>query len=348
VTGARMQQEMAEQPAVLRSLLRRRPALLTTLRAAAPTPLRGVVLVARGSSDNAAVHARYLLEWAVRVPVALAAPSLQTRYGVTPALDGFVAVGVSQSGATPEIVETLTRLGAGGARTVAVTNVADSPLAREAAVSVLLEAGEERAVPATKTFTAQLAALCMLTEALADGACWPASGWSAAVDAVEAVLGDGAAGVEAVAADLADADAVVPVGRGFLYGAALEVGLKLAETTGLPVLGTSPADLWHGPIASVHRGTHALCLASPGPVLADVRAIAADLAARGAPVSAVASADAPVPAATRTIPVPAGVPEPLAALPQVVRGQQLAHRAARRRGIDPDRPFALRKITPTT
>jgi glutamine---fructose-6-phosphate transaminase (isomerizing) len=342
-----MLREMAEQPTVLRHLLERRGELIGVLREAVPVPLRGLVLVARGSSDNAAVHGRYLLEYAAGVPVALAAPSLQTRYRVTPRLDGFVAVAVSQSGAIPEIVDTLARLGEGGAQTVAVTNTAGSPLDQAAAVTVLLEAGEERAVPATKTVTAQLAALCILVEALAPREPWPAAAWPVAIDAVAEVLDDHAP-VDEVAAQLADTNRVLPVGRGFLYGAALELGLKLAETTGLAVQGTSPADLRHGPIATVHGRTHALCLAAPGPVLEDVRAIAEDLVARGARVTAVAPADAAVTAAATTLPVPAGVPEPLAALPQVVRGQQLARSTALRRGIDPDTPFSLQKVTPTT
>lgn len=346
MNGEQMDAEMAEQPAVLRALGGRRAEVAELLRQVVPRPLRGIVLVARGSSDNAAVHGRYLLEAAARVPVAMAAPSLHTRYGVRPRLDGFLAIGVSQSGATPEIVSCLQMLGEGGAATVAVTNVDGSPLADSADVTLLLGAGAELAVPATKTFLAQAAAFSLLADALADGPLWPQAGWERAVEAVEDVLVTPAA-VDRLVAELQGAERVLPVGRGFLYGAALEVGLKLAETTGLPVAGTSPADLLHGPIATVGSGTRALCLVGPGPVAADVRGIADALVARGARVAAITADPALVPAADLVVPVLAGVPEPLAVLPLVVRGQQLALATALALGIDPDAPFALSKVTPT-
>jgi glutamine---fructose-6-phosphate transaminase (isomerizing) len=345
MSGERMHAEMAEQPEVLRRLTSRRDEVAELVRRTLPEPLRGIVLVARGSSDNAAMHGRYLLETTAQVPVALAAPSLQTRYGVRPRLEGFLAVGVSQSGATPEIVSTLQELRAGGAATIAITNVAGSPLARDADAALLLEAGEELAVPATKTFTAQAAAFVLLAEALAVR---PLTlDWARAIDAVEDVLATPEA-IGPLAERFATADRVLPVGRGWLYGAALEVGLKLAETTGLPVHGTSPADLQHGPIAAIHPGTQVLCLVAPGPVAADLAATASALRARGAAIAVVAEDDTLVPDADVVVPVMAGVPEMLALLPQVVRGQQLAARTAVLRGIDPDAPFALSKVTRTT
>jgi glutamine---fructose-6-phosphate transaminase (isomerizing) len=345
MSGERMHAEMAEQPEVLRRLTSRRDEVAELVRRTLPEPLRGIVLVARGSSDNAAMHGRYLLETTAQVPVALAAPSLQTRYGVRPRLEGFLAVGVSQSGATPEIVSTLQELRAGGAATIAITNVAGSPLARDADAALLLEAGEELAVPATKTFTAQAAAFVLLAEALAVR---PLTlDWTRAIDAVEDVLATPEA-IGPLAERFATADRVLPVGRGWLYGAALEVGLKLAETTGLAVHGISPADLQHGPIAAIHPGTQALCLVAHGPVAADLAATASALRARGAAIAVIAEDDTLVPDADVVVPVMAGVPEMLALLPQVVRGQQLAARTAVLRGIDPDAPFALSKVTRTT
>lgn len=344
-SGAHMVAEMAQQPGVLRQLVARRDELQAILIPAVPEPLRGIVLVARGSSDNAAVYGRYVLEHALRVPVALAAPSLQTRYEVTPRLDGFLVIAVSQSGATPEIVDTTRRLAAGGGRTVALTNVADSPLAAAADAVMLLNAGHEQAVPATKTFTAQLAAFALISQVLSASA-WPDDAWSRAIEAVESVLGTPEE-VDDVAASLAAADHVVQVGRGFLYGVALEAGLKIAETTGLTVHGYSPADLQHGPIASTSSRSHALCFATPGPTAGDVAATASDLAGRGATITAVAPDETCVPVANARIPVPAGVIEQLAGLPQVVRAQQLALTTARLRGVDPDEPFALSKVTPT-
>ena len=346
-TGQRMAAEMAEQPAVLRRLVEGRAPLRSRLSGVAPHPLRGIVLVARGSSDNAAVYGRYILEHSLAVPVALAAPSLHTRYGVTPQLDGFLVIAVSQSGATPEIVDTLQRLQRGGAASIAVTNVDGSPLAEAADVTVLLQAGDEEAVPATKTFTAQVACFALIAEVLSDSSPWDPDAWDRAIDAVETVLA-AAADVDEVATWLADADHVLQVGRGFLYGIALEAGLKIAETTGLTVHGYSPADLRHGPIASTAPGIEVLCFAATGPTTDDLAATAAELVDRGTRVTAVAPDPDMIPAAATTVPVPAGTVEQLAGLAHAVRAQQIALATARLRGIDPDAPFSLTKVTPTS
>lgn len=347
--GSRMLEEMSSQPQVLRDLLDRRASIGRLVADILPDPLRGIVLVARGSSDNAAIHGRYVLEMAAGVPVSLAAPSLQTRYGVTPQLDGFLAIGISQSGATPEIVGTLERLGAGGARVLALTNQEDSDLAALAEATILLGAGHERAIPATKTFTAQVAALCLVATAvgsLPDLAGDVHAGWEASIDAVEAVL-ENWTGLEAAAAAIVGSSHVVTVARGLLYAAALETALKLAETTGRSVQGLSTADLQHGPIAAVGEGSLALCLAGRGPTEADLIDVAAQLTERGATVLAMGSEDRVVPTAAARIDVPGAASPSLEILPTVVRGQQLAYLAALRLGIDPDAPFALNKVTPT-
>src|SRR3954453_23808083 len=206
--GELMAAEMAEQPAVLAELAGRRAEVVEHVRACLPEPLAGVVLVARGSSDYAAVYGRYLLELAARRPVALAAPSLQTRYDARTELPGWVAVAVSQSGRTPEIVATLERLvaggaggggvtnlpapGAAGARGVAITNAPASPLAAAAGATIALGAGEERAVPATKTLTAQLAAFALVAEELGPLP-WRGEDWERVIAAVAVVLADPAA-----------------------------------------------------------------------------------------------------------------------------------------------------------
>ncbi len=344
--GASMRAEIGEQTAVLRSLIARREEIAAAVRRSVPAPLRGVVLVARGSSDNAAIYGRYVLELLAGVPVMLAAPSLQTRYGVTPQLEGFVVIGVSQSGRTPEIVTTVERLRAGGAATLAVTNAAETPLVEACDEAVVLDTGPEEAVPATKTFTATVAAFAEIADALAEVP-WGPEDWEAVVDAVAAITADSGPAQELVEL-VTGAQRILPVGRGLLLGAALEVGLKLAETTGAAVHAYSAADLLHGPIATVGPGTVALCIVAEGPTVDDVRETAEALAARGATVVGVGDDPQLLPQATRWLPVPAGVPESLATIPQVVRGQQLAERAAMAAGIDPDRPFDLSKVTPTT
>ena len=334
----RMAAEMAEQPEVIDRLLARREAVLAELRAAMPAEPLGVVLVARGSSDNAAVYGRYLLALATRRPVALAAPSLHTLYGGEFDLRGYLVVAASQSGETPEIVSTFASLVRAGGVGIAVTNDAGSALGEVAPLVVELEAGPERAVPATKTFTAQLAAFALIAEAAGPVAHRPDE-LATVGDAVRAVLDDPEPSRQA-AARLAGATGLIVVGRGFLYAVALEAALKLKEAALVLAEGCSAADVRHGPIAVLERDFPVLALSAPGAAAADMEALFAELGGRGvAPlhVGVEPGADLPIPAGAET----------LAPFPPAVRAQQLALELALARGIDPDHPAGLAKVTPT-
>jgi glucosamine--fructose-6-phosphate aminotransferase (isomerizing) len=340
MTGAQMAAEMAEQPRVLAALAGRRAELAGQVRAARPEPLLGTVLVARGSSDHAAVFGRYLLEPVTRRPVALAAPSLMTLYGEDLDCSGYLVIATSQSGRTPEIATVAERMGAAGGRTLAITNEGDSPLARTAEGVIALGAGDEQAVPATKTFTATAAAFALAAEALATVP-FDAGAWERLPGAVEEVLGDPAP-AERAAQALLDAGGLLAVGRGPAFAMALEAALKLKETTQLLAEGYSSADLRHGPKAVVSAGFAVLTLSVAGPAAADVADLVTELRGRGARVHEIA--DRP----DADLPIPAGLPEPLAAIVAVVRAQQLSLALARARGLDPDAPVGLSKVTPTT
>ena len=342
--GTLMAAEMDEQPAVLRDLERRRGDIAAALEPLLARPLAGVVIIARGSSDHAAIYGRYVLELAARRPVTLAAPSLHTRYRAETDYSGYLAIAVSQSGHTPEIVDVLKSVRDAGAATVAVTNDAGSPLAGAADAALLLGAGDERAVPATKTFTAQLAAFALLAEALGPVS-WSDAAWAELPEQMAALLADRAA-VEPAVELLRESDGVIHVGRGFLFGAALEGALKMKETTGLLAEGFSSADFLHGPIAVAGPRRPALCYLAPGPVVEDVNEVAAGAAERGAPVIALEMPGATVDNADVRIAVP-GTSEALAPLLHTVRAQQLAHALSLALGIDPDAPFGLSKVTRT-
>jgi glucosamine--fructose-6-phosphate aminotransferase (isomerizing) len=331
-----MEQDMAAQPAVLAALAGRRDEIVASL--AGPAPL-GIVIVARGSSDHAGIFGRYLLEAATGLPVALAAPSLQTLYGVQPRVEGWLAVGVSQSGRTPEIATVLDRFRDAGARAVAITNEPDSPLARGASVHISLGAGEERAVPATKTFTAQLAAMALMAEALGPVP-FGAGDWERLPGVVNELLAD-AAPAEDAAAQLQGVGELACLGRGYLMCVALEAALKLREAAGLRAEGWSAADFRHGPLTVSGPALPTLAVSAKGPAATDVAELAEQLGRAGAPVLRIS--DEP----GASVPFPSGLAEPLAAIPATVRAQQLALALARRRGVDPDRPPGLAKVTPT-
>jgi glucosamine--fructose-6-phosphate aminotransferase (isomerizing) len=242
-----------------------------------------------------------------------------------------LVVAASQSGRTPEIATMVQRLGASGARTLAVTNEPESPLASAAGAEVDLRACVERAVPATKTFTAQLAAFAVLAAALGDVP-WQERELDRLPDAVASVLED-TGPPQALAEDWKTAEGLLVTARGWLYPAALETALKVREAALLGAEGYSAADLLHGPIAAVDAGAPVLAMSRPGPTAADVETAARALRERGADV--------------RALPLPGVLPEALAPLPAAVRGQQLALELAVRRGLDPDAPRGLSKVTAT-
>lgn len=334
-----MAAEMAEQPQTLAALAARRGAIAADLRPLFGPGLAGTVVVARGSSDHAATCGRYLLEAATGRPVASASPSVHLLYGARVDFSGYVVIGVSQSGQTPEITALLRKAAAAGARTVAVTNDAGSPLAEAAEVVVALGAGEERAVPATKTVTAEIAAFAAIAEAAGEAGIRDED-WAALPAQVSAVLADPEPVAE-LASWIGAAERLAVVARGLLYGAAGECALKVEETTGILASAFSGADLRHGPIALASEGFPVLALAHPGPAAADVLELAAELRGRGARVEvAGAVSGAPVGWAP-------DAPEALAPVLAVVRAQQLSLELARRRGRDPDEPAGLTKVTQT-
>lgn len=336
-----MAAEMAEQPVRLRRLIGRFDEVAERVRAVAPAPdrLNGITIVARGSSDHAAVYGRYLLEAATGKPVSLAAPSLHTLYDIEVDYRGQLVIAVSQSGATPEIVRTLEALQDGGGRGLAITNEPDSPLARAADEAIDLDVGEERAVPATKTVTGQLTAFAIVACAL--GRVPFARGELDGVpDWVQSVLDDPAP-VAAAAEALAGASQLIIVARGYLYAAALETALKIKETCSLTADGYSAADLRHGPIAAVTGGVPVVAMCTSGPALSDMASLVEELRARQASVLIVG--DGP----GADVSLPGDVPETLAPIVAVVRGQQLAYELATALGHDPDSPAGLTKITVT-
>jgi glucosamine 6-phosphate synthetase-like amidotransferase/phosphosugar isomerase protein len=383
---SRMRVEIGEQPEALRRTFAALLPLVGDLAALARETTQ-VLFIARGSSDNAAVYGQYLCSARGGRLASLASPSLATVYEADLDLRGVLAVAVSQSGATGEIVATLDWAGRAGARTVAVTNVAGSPLTEVAEVALVTQAGQELAVPATKTYTTQLAAMAVL--ALALGTADPEAGPSGrhgladpgplsptgaapagarpgvgagpagrarvgigaeelerVPDAVAAML-EVAPAAEALAERLTYAGTLVVSGRGYAYSTALELALKLKESCYVTAVGLSYADLVHGPIAIVDEQTPALLVAAAdGPILPEMVALARRIAGTGAHVYGIGGDQEFAAACRAVLPAPS-LPEHLAPFGLAVPGQLLAEALARARGIDPDAPRGLDKVTQT-
>lgn len=344
-TLTRMAAEVAEQPEAARRTLDHLLPQQDALRALA-RDRRRVLLVARGSSDNAAIYGRYLLETAAGVPAALAAPSVATHYRARLDLSDTVVVSVSQSGSTAEIVETQEWARGCGAATVAVSNVSGSPLLEAADLALATQAGPEVAVPATKTYLTQMLALGVVAAALGpeEDAARAVADLRRVPDAVASLLDTD---VSDAAAALASAPQVVVSGRGLLLGTALETALKMEETCLRPVRGYSYADLRHGPIAVVEPGVAAVLVAAQdGPMREPVVELARDLARRGATTVGIGG-DADL---GRTVDVHVAgpdLPEAVAPLATVVASQLVVEQLARHLGRDPDQPEGLAKVTST-
>lgn len=332
--------EIGEQPDVLARLLVREGANVKRIaRSLARRDLRFVLVAARGTSDNAARYAQYALGLTCRLPVALAGPSLVTLYGTPPRLKGALVVGISQSGRSPDVVETVASARREGSPTLAIVNDPESPLAKAAAEVIPLHAGVERSVAATKTYTAQLLAVALLAAGLS-GSRGAAEGLGALPDAVDEALGVEAAARRA-AVRLAEASRLVVLSRGLNYPTAHEIALKLKELALLEAEALSGADFRHGPIALAGPRLPAIVVSPPGSAVdADLAALAEELRRRGSPVLPIG------PSGRGALPVPR-LPELLSPIVSVVPGQLLAFHAARARGLDPDAPRGLRKVTET-
>jgi glucosamine--fructose-6-phosphate aminotransferase (isomerizing) len=308
---------------------------------------RQVLFIARGSSDNAAVYGGYLIQTHAGRLATLASPSVATTYKKPIDLSGVLAVAISQSGKTEEIVETLDWAARCGARTVAVTNGEGSPLAEAAQVALVTRAGDELAVPATKTYTTQLAALAVLAIGL--GAEVDIADLRRVPDEVDRLIAATAesAALPEMVEGLAGVPGAVVSGRGLAYGTALELAIKLKEACYLHAMGLSYADLLHGPIAVVDDDTPAILVAAnSGPTLPGTVALARRVAAAGATAYAVGGGRALAEASACALPG-TDLPEWVAPLALIVPGQLLTEALARRLGIDPDVPRGLGKVTQT-
>lgn len=342
--GALMAAEILEQPdAWARFLDQGLGAVERAARRVADYGPRHVLFAARGTSDHAALYGAYLFETLLGVPAGLLSPSALTVYGARPDYAGTLVVGVSQSGGSPDLVRSLAVASERGALTLAVTNAPGSPLAQAAHEHIDVLAGPERAVAATKSYTAQLLALHALVAELRGGADQASR---ALPELAQRLLGSLEGPVGQVAERYRFAPRVVTVGRGYCYPTAREAALKLMETSYLFALSFSAADLLHGPLAAVDASTPALLVAPEGKGGSAAMSVLPQLQDKKADVFCVGSAEH-VHAAGSGVVLPGPVPEELSPLLEILPAQTLALRLALLRGENPDAPRGLSKITKT-
>ncbi len=301
------------------------------------------VIAARGTSDNAGRYAQYV--WGTRngLSVGLTTPSLFSVYDRPPRLDGALVVGISQSGESPDIVSVLDEGMRQGRPTVAITNEPDSPLADVADVVIDLHAGEEKAVAATKTYTAQLAVVALISEAMA--------GDTGTLDVLP-ILVEHALAQDSRAAEAASThkgmEVCAVLGRGFNQATAFEWALKLQELTQVVAQPFSTADFLHGPIAVLEPGYPVLAIAARGPAIDDVVDVLDRCSQAGASLVIIGNDRRLVEMAPGVLELGPEVDEWLSPIPAAVLGQLFAYHLTVAKGLDPEQPRGLRKVTRTT
>jgi glucosamine--fructose-6-phosphate aminotransferase (isomerizing) len=343
---SKMLAEIRQQPQTLADTLRYGKEIALALRGKLRPRL--VILAARGTSDNAAQFGRYLIEITTGIPVSLAAPSIITLYGAPLDFRDALVVGISQSGESTDTNAYLEEASKRGATTVGITNEAGSTLARIGQHTLLVHAGKEESVAATKTYTGQMMAMYLLACALGGAIDWTPLEEMAAC-AAEALKLESS--IAALAPHYASMNRAACVGRGLNYANALEFGLKLAETCYVVAERFSAADFLHGPIALLEPEFPLFVFAPPGVTEALVDELLGRASAAKADVMVFTEAAHPCSGKYRCIllpPSPSGTPADLySAIPYIIPAQLFAAHLAAAKGLDADRPRTLSKITKT-
>ena len=345
VPGAQLLQEIREQPEVLRALVDHAAEYEAVGSLARSRGLTIVRLVGHGSSDNAASFAVYAFGLLPRWTALRDSISLSIYYGAEVDLRGSCVVALSQSGRTPDVVEYVEQARARGAFTVAVTNDGVSALASAAEAVLPLAAGSENAIAATKTYTAQVAAMALLAACAAESGPHMADAIRRAADQLEGALPDIERRVSELAVQLAYVSRMFVIGRGPEFATAREISLKLLETCRVAAEPLTATDLAHGPVAALDGSFPVWAIASRDASLPAVREAAARARAAGATVIVSGTAADEVPDAAHRIPVPAPPLSLLAPLLSVAPGQLFAWALARAKRLDPDRPTGITKVT---
>jgi len=340
-----MLREIKEQPGVLaRTLREETPKIASVSRFLAARDVRLIVLVARGSSDNAALFGRYLLEISSHVPVSLAAPSVHTLYRARLDLKNALVVGVSQSGEGTDINLVLQNARKAGACTLGITNEPQSAMAQLVDEVLLIHAGKERSVAATKTYTGQLLMFYLLAAALEQGQ---------GLDKLRRLpeLASRCLELEPVIQSLVERyrfmNHCLVVGRGLVYANVYELAIKLMETCYVVSERFSSADFLHGPVAMIEADFPVIVFAPPGKTFNEMRRLTQQLRTLRAETLVISSETPILKRATQALRIPVRIDEFLAPIPYIIPGQLFAAMLADVKGLSPDRPRSLKKVTKT-
>jgi glutamine---fructose-6-phosphate transaminase (isomerizing) len=340
-----LEDEILQQPSIVSEIFSKEIEQVEEIANKLKGKFEYILIAARGSSDNAARYAQYLFGTFNHLPVALATPSLFTIYKQAPLLSGALVIGISQSGQSPDIVQVIREAKDQKQPTIAITNELLSPLSKSADHIINLHAGEEHAIAATKTYTASLAALALLSAKFLND------------KKIELQLFELPHQMEETFISIKDQlphiqryrymEHCVVIGRGLNYATSFEIALKLKELSRIVAEPYSSADFRHGPIAMVREGFPVFIIAPTGEVSPDINDLIDDLLHRKGELIIVSDNKPTLEKSHLSFPIPNNVPEWLSPLVSVIPGQLFALHLTRAKGLNPDAPQGIQKITET-
>ncbi|MDP2965663.1 MAG: SIS domain-containing protein [Pelolinea sp.] len=337
--------EISEQPAIIQRLFDSEADHITKIASELRNRFKYIVIAARGTSDNAARYAQYVLGAFNHYQVALATPSLFTVYKNPPNLKEALVIGVSQSGQSPDIVSVLASAKEQGCSTLCITNDVKSPLAKTSEFVISQHTGHEKAVAATKTYTASLAAFALLSLAFDK---------NVKREKELHILPEKLAGIISSACEVVKTteryrymEHCVVIGRGFNYATAFEIALKVKELTRVVSVPYSSADFSHGPIATVRSGFPVIVVAPSGEMYPHIREFVDKLIGMGAEIISISDKKEITSKSNLGFVIPAGIPEWLSPIACILPGQLFARQLAIEKGLNIDKPEGLTKVTET-
>jgi len=338
--------EIYEQPNVIRRLVQDENEQIRRLAEKLKSkPPSYIIIGARGTSDNAATYAKYLFGMFNSISVGLAMPSLFTIYKMPPLMHDGLVIGISQAGQTPDVLSIFAEAKRQGVASVAITNKADSPMSLAADDTIDLNAGVEKAVPASKSYTAQLTAIAAIA------AHWAGDSklireLDGLADLVQEVLTQESA-AKAAAKKFANKNYLVVVGRGLNQCTASEVALKIKELAYMVAESYSAADFRHGPIAMLDNEFPVVAVAPQGMAEEDMSQMIGEIRQTNAELAVISNVDSLLAQCELPIRLPANLAEWLSPIVATIPGQLLALHLCLEKGYEPDRPRGLKKVTLT-
>ena len=341
-----MWKEISEEPQAVRNCLEKNRSLISEMAEKfRSSGIDNVMIAARGTSDHAGIYAKYIMEIELGIPVALAAPSVFTVYGKKLKLGRTLVIGISQSGKAADALEVLKAANAAGAVTVSITNFPDSPLATEAKYHLDCSAGLEKSVAATKTFITQMALLAALTAEWAGDRAF-LEDINKIPEGIEEILNDSEYIKEKVQRYRYMNECFV-LARGTNYPIALETALKIQETCYVRARAYATSDFYHGPYAMIEKNMPVFVIAPEGPAFKDVREMAVKLKGSGAELIIISNNNELLEHADCALRIPASDNDLLTPFYNAVGAQTFACNLALARGLNPDSPRELSKVTIT-